>query len=418
MKTYPLSQSQLGIYLEDIQHPESMQYNLPRYFHFSKNTDTEKLKRAILSVMDTYPVFHTRLITQNGELRQYPDYDLRIDIPVIQVAEEEVEQRISQFIRPFDFQKDALSRFLLIETPKSLYLVCDIHHIILDGSNYQLLADYISLAYNGESLPKEQISLHEYAEQEELTFRTSAYEQAATHYKEKFENVAMTKLSQKNNNEGYVIRRSAFVSKELINDFCVKEGVKPSWLFMAAFSITLSKFTREETIAYTTINHGRHDKSLLKSFGMFVKTVPILTKIDKRQSVIDFIKSHQEELASTRSYGVYPFSHLCQQIGIKPELTFGFQGSQVKEEYSFLGENVKMDRLLGSGLSTQNPSILIYETTTEYDIRLKYVESQYEDGYMQQFADAMATCVEQLVASPNKLLKDISIVSDAEQQKL
>ncbi|MEG0456339.1 MAG: condensation domain-containing protein, partial [Bacteroides sp.] len=178
IKTYPLSQSQLGIYLEYIQHPESMQYNLPYHVRFSSNIDVEKLKCAIESVIETYPVFKTRLIIHNGELRQCPDFNLQIDIPVIHVAEKEVEQHISQFIRPFDLHKDALSRFLLIKTPMSLHLVFDIHHIIADGSSDQLLIWYISLAYSGQPLLKETVSLYDYAEQEELTFRTLPYEQS------------------------------------------------------------------------------------------------------------------------------------------------------------------------------------------------------------------------------------------------
>ncbi|MEG1718333.1 MAG: hypothetical protein RR333_06790, partial [Bacteroidales bacterium] len=67
-------------------------------------------------------------------------------------------------------------------TPMSLHLVFDIHHIITDASSDHMLICYIGLAYNGQALPKEQVSLHEYAQQEEQTFQTSFYEQASTGY--------------------------------------------------------------------------------------------------------------------------------------------------------------------------------------------------------------------------------------------
>ncbi|MEG0795247.1 MAG: condensation domain-containing protein [Odoribacter sp.] len=411
METHPLSQSQLEIYWEQIQHPESIEYNLPASFRLSKSVDVERLKRAIRSVIEFYPIFRTRVITQNGELRQYSDDNLQIDIPVIYISEEEVEQQISEFIRPFDPQKEALIRSLLIETPVALYFILDVYHLIWDGVSYALMMHFIDMAYSNQPLVREQMSLYEYAEQEILSIGTPSYQRAATYYKEKFKDVEIARLAQKNNHEGYIIQKKVFITRELIDDFCAQQGVTPNLLFMSAFEIVLSRFSGEKNIAYATMNHGRIDKKLRESLGAFIKIAPVLIRINETQELIDFIKSHKQEFTSTIHFGIFPFLHFCQQQGIISEqINFGFQGA-VTEEVILCGENIEGEQRLLSGLSAEEPSVLVYWMHDAYEIRLQYVECQYEDDYMQRFIDAMVICIKQILISPNSLLKDISIIS-------
>ncbi|MEG2067369.1 MAG: hypothetical protein RRZ65_06965, partial [Tannerellaceae bacterium] len=134
-------------------------------------------------------------------------------------------------------------------------------------------------------------------------------------------------------------------------------------------------------------------------------------RINETQELIDFIKSHKQEFTSTIHFGIFPFLHFCQQQGIISEqINFGFQGA-VTEEVILCGENIEGEQRLLSGLSAEEPSVLVYWMHDAYEIRLQYVECQYEDDYMQRFIDAMVICIKQILISPNSLLKDISIIS-------
>ena len=419
MKTYPLSQSQLGVYMEYIQHPESIQYNLPCHIRLSRNIDTAKLKDAIERVINAYPVFYTKVTDQEGELRQYPDYNLQIDLQVERMTEVDVEQRLNEFMRPFDLSKDALTRFLLIETPDSLHLVYDIFHLVADGLTYKILTCLIELAYNNLDLPSEKISLYEYAEMELQTFETPQYTRAAQYYKDKFHGVEMTRLLDKSDEDvGRVEKTSVLISKSKVDDFCMEHRITPNLLFMAAFEIVLSRISREKDVVYSSINHGRNDKKIRQTLGMFVKTVPIAVQLKDSQSVVEFAKAHKQELMSTIRNGIYPFTHLCQQLGLNPELSFGFQGEGIREDCLFLGEQIKPEQPIASGLSAEKPSVIIYQTDTVYEIRLKYVDSQYNSAYMDRFAQSIANCIQDIIDSPDKLLKDVSIVSQQERQEL
>lgn len=418
MKKYLLSQSQFGIYSEYIQHPDLTQYNHPCYFRFLGKIDLQKLKYAIQSVLKTYPIFYNKIVEQDEEIYQYPDCNLRIEIPIEYMPEEKVLQRLKQFIRPFDLHREALSRFLLIETPEANYFVHDIHHIIMDGKTISVMYHFIELAYNNSDLPAQALPFYEYTEQEVQMLQTPQYTRSAEYYTKKFQGIKMTKMPGELNTKPGMLRQvSAFIPKEKVDLACEKNRIRPSWLFMSAFEIVLSRFSRENTIAYATALHGRNEENLQDTLGMLVKTAPVLARTDHRMKVIDYINTHKAELAAIRANDIFPFTHFCRQLGVVPEITFGFQGRFIKDDISFLSENVVRVHMVERE-SPQKPVIVVYDNETEYDIRMQYVDCQYAPSTIQQFAEAIAVCVEQMIASPEKTLKDISILSSDEHQEL
>ena len=82
--TSTLSQSQLGIYAECMQQPESDLYQLSYLFSFSKEIDLERLKSAILQTLSAHPYANCRVkLNEEGVAEQYigqeQDFDIQID---------------------------------------------------------------------------------------------------------------------------------------------------------------------------------------------------------------------------------------------------------------------------------------------------------------------------------------------------
>ena len=73
MKTYPLTQSQLGIFLEMMQHPQMTQYNLGYMTSLPKSIDLDRLEQAFRTIYATCPTFRIRFLTEGDELRQTVD---------------------------------------------------------------------------------------------------------------------------------------------------------------------------------------------------------------------------------------------------------------------------------------------------------------------------------------------------------
>ena len=408
---YPLSQEQLGIYFEAIQHPEWTNYNLAMDVRFSRGIDTERLQQAILQVVAAYPLLRTRFCEENGEPRQYTDPSLEIEVPVECLADAAVEARIEAFVRPFDLSRGPLVRFLLLETPTALWLVQDMHHILCDGTSATLFNRLLELAYSGQPLPEEAMSFYEYAQKAQQKRQQQEYQTAAAYYRERFAGAEGTVLpEQLSSDAGAYSQVELPVDKAAIQQFCAAHHFSAIWLFMSAFELAASRLAREDTVVYASSYHGRANPAVKATLGMFVQTLPLLVKLPADMPVLDFIRGHKENFFAAVKHTVYSFSDFVSELQIRPELSFSYQGGAIQDEQLLLGENVYQNRrILGKaciGLQT-----FVYDFSDQYRLRIRFTDSQYTERFVQSFAEAVRSCLENMMVAPSAVLSEMSLVS-------
>ena len=418
MKTYPLLQSQLGVFTEWMADPSITRYNLPAVVRFSKKVTPEKLVKAFETVIAKRDVLRTRFVLNDEGLpQQYSDPDMVIPIERKSMTDEELDSYLKNgFIRPYDLLSgEPLCRVELVETPQNNYVLFEIHHTIADGltlGNCITLRDFPT-AYKGETLEEIPYGMYEYAEDEQAALQSDAYERSKQYYAEKFTNMEFTTISSSAANPlGNSIHEDSYLDYESVDKWCQENGTAPNLLFMAAFSYVLSEASREEQVVYRTINHGRMDKRLMNAYGMFVKSAPILANVDRSQRVIDFIKGFRRELMSIVRYGNYPFNHFCRDMKMSGGVEFGFQGYNIQESVELEGEKVYAQQL-DRGKSTSDLTCIIYLVDGQYDIRLSSSDALNSRESLTRLSRAIKATVENMMAQPEGLLSGLSML-DAE----
>ena len=418
MKTYPLLQSQLGVFTEWMADPSITRYNLPAVVRFSKKVTPEKLIKAFEIVIAKRDVLRTRFVLNDEGLPlQYSDPDMVIPIVRKSMTEEELDNYLkNDYIRPYDLLSgEPLCRVELVETPQNNYVLFEIHHTIADGltlGNCITLRDFPT-AYKGEALEEIPYGMYEYAEDEQAALQSDAYERSKQYYAEKFANMEFTTISTSAANPlGNSIHEDSYLDNEAVDKWCQENGTAPNLLFMAAFSYVLSEASREEQVVYRTINHGRMDKRLMNAYGMFVKSAPILANVDRSLSVIDFIKGFRRELMSIVRYGNYPFNHFCRDMKMSGGVEFGFQGYKIQESVELEGEKVYAQQL-DRGKSTSDLTCIIYLVDGQYDIRLSSSDALNSREILTRLSRAIKATVENMMAQPEGLLSELSML-DAE----
>ena len=423
IKTYPLLQSQIGIFMEWMADPSITRYNLPMIVPFSKKVSMEKLARAFERLFEARPVLRTCFVLDDEGLpRQYSNADMVIPIARKEMGEEEVKAYIEQgFVRPYDLLSgEPLCRIELVSTAEKNYVLFEIHHIIADGMTLapNLTINDLPAAYNGESLAECTYGLYEAAEDEQATLHTEAYERSKAWYAERFGGQEFTSFAKRAANPlGDSIHEDEYLDQILLDNWCKEQGTSVNLLFMAAFSYVLSEASREEQVVYRTINHGRMDKRLLSAYGMFVKSVPVLTNVDRGQKVIDFIKGFRRELMSTIRYGNYPFNHFCQDLKLSGGVEFGFQGYAIQEYLELEGERAyayQLDR----GKSTSDLTCIIYLRNGQYDIRLSSSDALNTREDLKRLAKAIKATTENMMVQPDDALSHLSMLDEEEAQKV
>ena len=212
--------------------------------------------------------------------------------------------------------------------------------------------------------------------------------------------------------------RTAIVSRQACDDWCREYGVQPNLLFQAAFSHVVSVLTRQQRVAYSTVNHGRMDKRLRGSIGMFVKTVPVLADVSPSQRVVDFVRSLRGELMSTIRYGIYPFTHFCSDLGMKPGVMFNFQAVAGMEEHVIVdGHELRAVQPVREEIDS-DLGVNIHLKGESYEIRVQSSLAMNDDATLRMVAEAIRVAVSNMIAHPDATLGELDIVSDEEREAL
>ena len=187
---YPLTDNQLGVYLDWEQHREGLQYNIPcviklkgggRHEQCQKNADS--LKCAIETIVSAHSYLKSRLVVVNGEvmLQRRDEDTYRCNITSLNSKPD-----IGFFqscVHPFNLFEDSLCRFEIYTHGEDIYLFRDIHHIITDGLSNARLTSEIFKAYSGEAIEPETFTAFDRAVEEFEIKQTSIYALAEGYYK-------------------------------------------------------------------------------------------------------------------------------------------------------------------------------------------------------------------------------------------
>ena len=424
MKTYPLLQSQLGVFYDCLKYPQVMQYNCPNITQLTDAVDMNRVETALQAIFAARQELRIRfLIDENGEPRQYVDDNKQLTIVRREMTEADFQQYAHQgFCRPFDIMgEEPLLRVELITTPSHHYMLLDIHHLLTDGTSYLVLLPQrdLPLAYEGKPLPTMGYGMLEAAEDEAACLGDEDYERAKAVMTAKYAGVELASLSSHPENPvGEMGQESAYINRRMVDDWCKEQGFAPYQLFQAAFGYVLARLVREEQVAYTTVYHGRRDPRVKQAYGMFVRTIPFMVEIKKEQTVRDYIASVHQEMKATLSQLAYPFSHFCRDLGVQPGISFNFSALPGWEEtYHFGNEHcalVQQDR----GDVFYDMLAHIFLAGEDYDIRMESSLAMNSRRQMRMMADAIKTTMEHMMAQSDATINSISIVSDEEAERI
>ena len=420
-QTFPLSYSQMGILMTCRRMPDSTAFQLPSAIPFTRGVDADRLVAALHEVIRCRPVLHTRLVlSDDKEPRQYSDSEMRIDVPCHTMTEAEATiYIINGFVRPFTlFGPLPLCRFEVIVTEQHTWLLMDFHHIIADGVtiSHLLMGRDLPAAYEGAMLETDGYMLYEQAEEEQRLLGSREYLKAKDYYQQLFYDTNFSVLPLgKTGISGIDLSFSHYFSRKELDGWCEQHQVAPNLLFMAAFSIVLSKWCHQSRVAFATLSHGRNSRRLRQAYGMFVKTVPFVTDVVSDTRILDYVKNLRAPLMSSVRHAAYPYIHFCRDQHQTAEVSFAFQGGEILEEVCVGGDAV-VGRQLRQGMVNNDLSCVVYTHDQQYELRLDASAGRREESELQLFARSMDICLRVMMQHPTRRVEEIELVDEEEKK--
>ncbi|MCQ2396669.1 MAG: amino acid adenylation domain-containing protein [Lentisphaeria bacterium] len=423
--TFPLTQTQTGIYLEWAANKDSLQYNVPQAFILPQDIDLPRFLNALRSTIDLYPSLRIRFKEESGGISQYVDSEMEIPIRHCKCTEAEARDACSNFMKPFDLLTESLCRFAIFETPTKTYFALDIHHIIYDGTSGAMFFNTLNGFYeNGTAPAPEEASFEEYAKREEAMLNSAEYAEVAEYYRNRFQGKSMTvpqnvmvhsrkaadsALSAEPFALQNSLKRSRMYSREKIDDFCASHSIHPNILLMGAFGRALGALAGETEVVFTTINHGRQDRAFRNTFGATIKLLPILCSLNKDTKLIDYLNS-----CKAHKVGIYPFTHFCRDTGMTPAFSFAYQDGTVGLYETLAGEKITRHTLSAFGAS-EYPLLQIYGLDDKFLFLATCQPGKYSTEFLELLIDMTIGVLDNFVNNPEKTLGEIPLLAKEDE---
>ena len=172
MDFYPLSSSQKNIYYSS-NITSNNAYNMTGGIEFFEEINIKKIEKYLNTLIDRHEAFRTQFEFQNGEIVENILASAKIKVEYTEKNDQTLDSIINDFDSNFDLSKAPLIRAKLVKFKDNHYLLLiSIHHIIADGTSFNIFIKEFCKLYNNESLEALSLTYKDYAVYENNKLQT------------------------------------------------------------------------------------------------------------------------------------------------------------------------------------------------------------------------------------------------------
>jgi hypothetical protein len=343
---YPLSISQEGLFVLQKYDPKSMGYNTPISFILEEALDKRRLEDTYIKLIHRHESLRTSFEQIEGNVVQRIHRSVEFALEYKEINEQEFNQTVRRFVRPFDLSQAPLFRAMLIHLKAGKpMMIIDMHHIITDGtSTITLIKEFMAL-YGDEILSPLRLQYKDFSEwQNDEKQKKTMLKQETFWLKELEGNIPVVELPI--DYERPLLR--SFAGHQIYFDIGPKEtralkeiasneGATLFMVLLALFNVFLMKITGQEEIVVGVPLSGRHHADLEGIIGMFVNMLVFKNSPRAGKTFRDFFREVIEKSLGALENQDYPYEKLVERLSSKWDMkrnplfdvSFGFHNMYV-----------------------------------------------------------------------------------------
>ncbi|ASF27576.1 peptide synthetase [Bacillus amyloliquefaciens] len=432
-ETYPVSSPQKRMFvLQQLEGAETS-YNMPSVLRLKGKLDAEKLKSVMKQLTERHEAFRTTFDIKDGETVQRIWAEADIDMEYHEASEEDAEQIIQSFIRPFRLDQLPLVRTGLVKLAEHDHLLLfDMHHIISDGASVGVLIDELSRLYGGETLEPLRIHYKDYAVWQQTFIESEQYRKQEEHWLQELDG------------ELPVLTLPADYSRPAVQTF---EGDKlvfslteeqtsalrslakqtDSTMYMvllASYSAFLSKLSGQHDIIVGSPVAGRSHADLANVIGVFVNTLALRTYPEADKTFADYLEEVKQTALRAFDAQDYPLEDLLQKIEVQRDTSRNPLFDAV-----FSMQNANAEDLVMEGIELKHHPF--DRKTAKFDLTmtaddtdggltfvLEYNTALFKPETAETWKHYWLHLLEAAAENPAAKLSELSLVNETEKQAL
>ncbi|MCX7922789.1 MAG: amino acid adenylation domain-containing protein [Clostridia bacterium] len=429
---YPLSAAQRRLYILSQLEGFSTSYNLPAVMQVEGVLDTERLNKAVKTLIARHETLRTSFETIDGIPVQkvHQNVDFGIDL----VEGQDVEKAVSNFVRPFKLNKAPLLRVGLVKQAQDKHImVFDIHHIVSDGISLVVLINELVKLYQGGQPTELKIQYKDFTAWQNDFFKSEEVKKQEKYWTERFKDeIPVLNLPTDyprpvmQSYEGS--RINASLDRELVEGLkkiASETGTTLYMVLLGTYNTLLAKYTGQEDIVVGTPVMGRSHVDLEGLIGMFVNTLAMRNQPKGEKTFTEFLKEIKESSLEAFENQDYQFEELVEKLNIPRDMSrnplfdtmFALQNMGIPEveisglkfkPYEFVNKVSKFDISLEA----------LEESSGTVRLELEYCTKLFKAETAQRMLVHYTNILKGLVMNPDSRLCNLNMLSDEEERQI
>ena len=429
-KAYPLTKTQLGIYLESLTGGSKETYTVPYLACAAEDVAADDLVRAVKQVLEAHPgmkyIIHAE---QDGMPNMIPVPEAEIEVPVFEGTEESRLEFMKTFMPVVPMMDNLLFYPAVYRTPERCYLAIKTHLIFFDGTSTSQFIAEMNRALAGKPLAGEECTIQQAAMIEERQLADGIHEKAKDYYLKLFKDAEDVPALPGDLNGPLTPGVSenmryepGTLTAERVKAFCEKQHISESSFFMGAMALMLGKYLNSKHVSFSTVYNGRPLSEMSHTMGTLIKRIPVYGDLRRDQPVGDFLRGVSKQVFTTMANDIFSFDEVLKTCPVNEDVEFIFQGDLFTDN---MGTSAGETLLQGdkwfmehnhTGMVTGCKSIQFFSTAELYNMTVEYRNEKFTEKWVRRFAQDLFTTAEQLLTASS--IGQVSLLTEADRKQL
>ena len=419
-------------------------YNIAVALQITGNLNIKALEQAIQKIVERHEILRTYFHSINGSPVQVIDPKINVTLSVVDVQDDSTRDKqlqdlvTTEALRPFNLAKDALVRAKLWRLDSQKYvLLLAMHHIVFDGWSMGIFTQELSILYqafatgHASPLPELPIQYADYAVWQRQWLNGQVLAAQLNYWQQQLAAPPLLELPtdkprpavQTFRGSGVVFQLDADLSRQL-KVLSQKSATTLFMTLLAAFACLLSRYSGQDDILIGSPVANRNRQEIESLIGFFVNTLVLRTKIPGNLQFSELLTQVRQVALEAYAHQDVPFEQIVETL--QPERNFSYNPLF---QVMFDLENAATEQLELPGLHLK--PLGIGNVTAKFDLSLFMRETQLGlEGYWEYNSDLFdnetiarmarnfQTLLEGIVASPDRRLWELPILTAAERYQL
>jgi amino acid adenylation domain-containing protein len=442
----PLSFAQQRLWFLDRMEPGNSFYNVPRAFRLAGALRAIALEQSLNEIVRRHESLRTRIGMSNGSPVQLIDPWRKLTLAVTDLGgvpapeREDAARRLvmEEAHRPFDLKTGPLFRAFLIRMADDDHVfVMNTHHIVSDRWSAVVLMGELAALYEAfvagkpSPLPELTVQYADWAVWQRKFLTGEQLERELAYWKKQLEGAPpVLDLPTDRPRPAVETFRGAYQSivvpvatLERLRALSRQEGVTFFMTLLGAFSVLLSRYSRQQDIVIGSPIAGRNHRETEKLIGFFINTLVLRTSVAGNPTFRELLGRVSETAMGAYAHQELPFEKLVEEL--RPERDTSrnplFQVMLILQNTPVSGwklvDTVASPFPVSSATSKFDLTLAAIESAEGLRTTLKYNTDLFHEATIQRMLDHWQVLLEAVGENPDLRCSEAPVLTARERRQ-